>query len=537
MAFAQLLGTTVILSLIVTIVEAIRRLYFHSLAHIPGPKLAALTWWYEFYFDVIQPGQYVFKIQELHKQYGPIVRITPDELHIQDVGFLDTVYAPSTSPRDKYEYQLRTLRIPGGVGTTARYDLHRKRRAALSPFFSKRNVLHLEPLINEKVEQLCQMIDKHAREQTPANLSDLLFAFSNEYSLNDIYICIKGLILSSVVTNFLFAHQVDVLSDETQAAVLRHNSCQLLMGININKHLPWIPDFLESLPLSISKPIMPPGLVDMHALFDRVRTELTSIMSAKSSEVSSEKFLGPRKKESVFASVLDSAILPPPEKALLRLQQEGSLSALAGTESPAQTLKIIFYHLLKNPAIIKKLRAELDTAQTSTSWATLEHLPYLSAVIEEGNRLSFGVTARTARIAHEQLTYTPSSHVKSTINKGKSYKIPAGTPISITTLSAHTAETVFPDPFVFDPERWLDDEGRERRKYQMAFGKGGRICIGIELARAELYLVTAALVTKFDMKLFETDESDVAFIYDYQVAMLKIDSKGLRVIVENSTRV
>ncbi|KAF7929088.1 hypothetical protein EAE99_004832 [Botrytis elliptica] len=520
MAFAQLLGTTVILSLIVTIVEAIRRLYFHSLAHIPGPKLAALTWWYEFYFDVIQPGQYVFKIQELHKQYGPIVRITPDELHIQDVGFLDTVYAPSTSPRDKYEYQLRTLRIPGGVGTTARYDLHRKRRAALSPFFSKRNVLHLEPLINEKVEQLCQMIDKHAREQTPANLSDLLFAFSND-----------------VVTNFLFAHQVDVLSDETQAAVLRHNSCQLLMGININKHLPWIPDFLESLPLSISKPIMPPGLVDMHALFDRVRTELTSIMSAKSSEVSSEKFLGPRKKESVFASVLDSAILPPPEKALLRLQQEGSLSALAGTESPAQTLKIIFYHLLKNPAIIKKLRAELDTAQTSTSWATLEHLPYLSAVIEEGNRLSFGVTARTARIAHEQLTYTPSSHVKSTINKGKSYKIPAGTPISITTLSAHTAETVFPDPFVFDPERWLGDEGRERRKYQMAFGKGGRICIGIELARAELYLVTAALVTRLDMKLFETDESDVAFIHGYQVAMPKMDSKGLRVTVKNLTRV
>ncbi|TGO33321.1 hypothetical protein BHYA_0252g00020 [Botrytis hyacinthi] len=516
MAFAQLLGTTLVLSLILTIAEATRRLYFHSLAHIPGPKLAALTWWYEFYFDVIQPGQYVFKIQELHKQYGPIIRITPDELHIQDVGFLDAVYAPSASPRDKYEYQLRTLRIPGGVGTTARYDLHRKRRAALSPFFSKRNVLHLEPLINEKMEQLCQMIEKHVKEETPANLSDLFFAFSND-----------------VVTNFLFAHQVDVLSDEAQAALLRHNSYQLLMGININKHLPWIPDFLESLPLSISKPIMPPGLLDMHALFDRVRTELTSIMSAKSSGVSNEKVLGPTKKESVFASVLDSAILPPPEKTLLRLQQEGSLSVLAGTESPAQTLKIIFYHLLKNPAILTKLRAELDAAPTPTSWATLDHLPYLSAVIEEGNRLSFGVTARTARIANEQLTYTPSSHVKSTINKGKSYKIPAGTPISITTLSAHTAETVFPDPFVFDPERWLGDEGRERRKYQMAFGKGGRICIGIELARAELYLVTAALVTRFDMKLFETDDSDVAFMYDYQVAMPKLDSKGLRVMAKN----
>ncbi|QSZ35699.1 hypothetical protein DSL72_006821 [Monilinia vaccinii-corymbosi] len=516
MAFAQLLGIGAVLISILTTAEAIRRIYFHPLAHIPGPKLAALTWWYEFYFDVVQPGQYVFKIQELHKQYGPIIRITPDELHIQDVGFLDTVYASSASPRHKYEYQMRTLRIPGSVATSIPHELHKKRRAALSPFFSKRNVLHLEPLINKKVEQLCEMIGKHTDDQTPVNLSDLFFAFSND-----------------VVSNFLFAHQVDVLSDEAQAATLRHNSSELLMGININKHFPWIPDFLESLPLSISKPIMPPGLVDMHALFDRVRTELATIMNTRCSGVSSEKPLGPTKKESVIALALDSAVLPPPERTLLRLEREGSLLALAGTESPASTLKTIFYHLLANPPMMAKLRTELDTISTDVSWTTLEHLPYLSAVIEEGNRLSFGVTARTARIADEQLTYTPSSHVKSTTHQGRSYKIPAGTPISITSLSAHTAETVFPDPFAFNPERWLGDEGRERRKYQVAFGKGSRICIGIELARAELYLVTAALVKRFDMKLFETDEGDVSFVYDYHVAMPKRDSKGVRVMAKN----
>lgn len=62
--------TTVVLSLLLTVAGAIRRLYFHPLAHIPGPRLAALTWWYEFYFDAIQQGRYVFKIQELHKEYG-----------------------------------------------------------------------------------------------------------------------------------------------------------------------------------------------------------------------------------------------------------------------------------------------------------------------------------------------------------------------------------------------------------------------------------------------------------------------------------
>jgi cytochrome P450 len=81
---------------------------------------------------------------------------------------------------DKYDYQLRTLRVPGGVGTTADYYLHKTRREALTPFFSKRNVLSLEGVITEKVDQLCRLIAKHAEKKTPVNLSDAFYAFSNE---------------------------------------------------------------------------------------------------------------------------------------------------------------------------------------------------------------------------------------------------------------------------------------------------------------------------------------------------------------------
>lgn len=70
MALVWIIETAALGALLLIVAEAARRLYFHPLAHIPGPKLAALTWWYEFYFDGIQPGQYVFKIQELHKKYG-----------------------------------------------------------------------------------------------------------------------------------------------------------------------------------------------------------------------------------------------------------------------------------------------------------------------------------------------------------------------------------------------------------------------------------------------------------------------------------
>jgi hypothetical protein len=49
---------------------AFYRLFLHPLAGFPGPKLAALTRWYEGYYDVIKNGQYTFKIAEMHRKYG-----------------------------------------------------------------------------------------------------------------------------------------------------------------------------------------------------------------------------------------------------------------------------------------------------------------------------------------------------------------------------------------------------------------------------------------------------------------------------------
>jgi hypothetical protein len=48
----------------------IYRLFLHPLAKYPGPKLAALSNAYEFYYDVLLQGQFTFHIQELHKIYG-----------------------------------------------------------------------------------------------------------------------------------------------------------------------------------------------------------------------------------------------------------------------------------------------------------------------------------------------------------------------------------------------------------------------------------------------------------------------------------
>lgn len=191
---------------------------------------------------------------------------------------------------------------------------------------------------------------------------------------------------------------------------------------------------------------------------------------------------------------------------------------IAGTESTAKSMALAHFHLLANPQIMARLRDEIRTVQGAASWTELEQLPYFNAVIAEANRLSFGVTARLCRVApDETLIY-------------KGYTIPPGTPVSMTTLCAHTDENIFPDPWTFNPDRWLGPDGAKKRKYQMAFNKGSRICIGINLAHAELFLAIAAMA-RYDMKLFQTDIADIQFQHDYHVAYPKLDSKGIRAMV------
>jgi hypothetical protein len=46
------------------------RVTLHPLAKFPGPRLAAMTLWYEFYYDVILWGQLTNRIKRLHEEYG-----------------------------------------------------------------------------------------------------------------------------------------------------------------------------------------------------------------------------------------------------------------------------------------------------------------------------------------------------------------------------------------------------------------------------------------------------------------------------------
>lgn len=49
---------------------AVYRLFFSPIAGFPGPKIAAVTSYYELYYDVIHQGKYLFEIEKMHDKYG-----------------------------------------------------------------------------------------------------------------------------------------------------------------------------------------------------------------------------------------------------------------------------------------------------------------------------------------------------------------------------------------------------------------------------------------------------------------------------------
>lgn len=68
------LSTVVLLLWVIGV--SIYRAYLSPLAKIPGPKLAGLTSWYEFYYDVVKGGQFTLHLQDLHRKYGSSSQVT-----------------------------------------------------------------------------------------------------------------------------------------------------------------------------------------------------------------------------------------------------------------------------------------------------------------------------------------------------------------------------------------------------------------------------------------------------------------------------
>jgi hypothetical protein len=168
-AWALLAGTAGILIYAGLIIY---RLFFHPLAKFPGPRLAAATHWYEAYYELIHKGgaQFPPKVRQLHARYGPIVRITPNEISVNDARFHDKLYAPQPAVRDRHPHFSATLGTTNGSFSSVDHFLHRSRRQAYSTFFASSNVMATENLVRAKVDRLCDLLQANTGEDNGRNL-------------------------------------------------------------------------------------------------------------------------------------------------------------------------------------------------------------------------------------------------------------------------------------------------------------------------------------------------------------------------------
>ncbi|KAG9695483.1 alcohol oxidase, partial [Aureobasidium melanogenum] len=283
----------------------------------------------------------------------------------------------------------------------------------------------------------------------------------------------------------------------------------------MNRHFPWLADLMMSLPTWLAASISGPVAFFLRIQKD-VRKQVEDALARKQDPSRSHR--------TIFEELRDSD-LPPQEKTIERLMDEGFILVGAGGETTAQTLAVLTFHLLNNPLVLQKLQHELDTLMPNpegqVSWQQLEQSSYLRAVTTEAHRVQAVITTRLIRVAPSEVL------------KFQNWEIPAGTPISMTTHFMHLDPILFPEPYKFDPERWLGPSiGLDRlEQYVVPFSKGSRACIGLHLASAELYLGVAKVFRKFDLELYETTYRDVEITWDGFAGGFRPDSEGIRVKV------
>ena len=203
----------------------------------------------------------------------------------------------------------------------------------------------------------------------------------------------------------------------------------------------------------------------------------------------------------------------------------------AGIETTMYTLSTCSYHLLASPVTLAKLCTELDAAIPDPNHIpnldALMQLPYLTGVVNEALRFGYGTPQRIPRLSPTPMVYhTPEVD----------YQLPVGTIVSMDHYTASHDPSIFPDPFAFIPERWGNDakapDGKALTKYLIAFGRGTRSCVGMQLAYADLYIGIASFFRRFECALFETGRDAVDLYLDSFVPRAKPGTQGVRVVVQ-----
>jgi cytochrome P450 len=161
----------------------------------------------------------------------------------------------------------------------------------------------------------------------------------------------------------------------------------------------------------------------------------------------------------------------------------------AGHQTTGVALAWALYELGRHPAVVEKLRAELESVGADADAGAQVVLPYLSAVCNETVRLH-PILAECARVPTAPLEIM-------------GYTIPAGQALVISIVCIHHDPALFPEPNEFIPERFIE---RAYSVYEfLPFGGGHRRCLGAGLAEYTMRIALAEMVLHWDFEAAAVD--------------------------------
>ncbi|KAK1538835.1 cytochrome P450 [Colletotrichum costaricense] len=479
------------------------RLFLHPLARVPGPRLAAISnVWYAYH---VRNGRMLTLGKTLHKRYGPVVRVGPNEVWFDSVDAFKHIYRAGTGYEKSDFYLSTALQRPDITFTPF-------------PNFSSPDTLDLLSERNPQRYRLQRRLigplyqTAYLKRHEPALDAVLARVIATLRSLNGAEVDLKEwmhIIAVESLSAVVLTWSPNYLRDHTDHSSSTHG------------YLGWRRKSVFGLfPLAVKAELFSKSCGRTFANLWRVTYKtpknfkpfFTGVYRQVSRRVTSSlanKPVSKNDRKEDFLVDLIQLHKDKPEFTEQYLRRMAITNFGAGHETMCSALTSIMSMIGSHPEAQKRISEEVcSAAEDPKVYDNAIRLDYTQAAIKEAQRLYPVLGMALPRtVPPEGLTV-----------HGKTF--PSGTTVGCNPVSLHRSPLIFgPDAEEYHPDRWLDTErdlkGMER--FNLTWGGGGRMCPGRHLAELIVYKTIPALLEHFDLEVEMPPEAEIQY---YFMAML-----------------
>ncbi|XP_035794485.1 probable cytochrome P450 308a1 [Anopheles albimanus] len=181
-----------------------------------------------------------------------------------------------------------------------------------------------------------------------------------------------------------------------------------------------------------------------------------------------------------------------------------------GFETSSTMMCYLLYELAANSSeqekVVKELRTVLKETDGKLTEPSLHKLTYLEAAMMETLRMHSPVFT-LPRVCTKDFELPPQFP-----NDTKQVTLRRGTSVVIPVYAIHHDPEIYTKPYVFDPERFTEDNRSSRHRYAfLGFGEGPRLCLGMKFALHQTKIGIATLLNRYSVSLSPKQELPLEF--------------------------